>query len=168
MRILNNFLATANRAIAALGLTALIVVSTLTVIDALMRRFFAASIPGLSDWVEWCMIISVSACFPAMVWGRHAIAVRILGSILPWRIRETLELFGHLLLWGVIAVIAWQISLYCKDIYQFGDVSMLLQWRKWPVWAAASVLWWLTALIQSAIVFTQCKRVIARHDPQEG
>lgn len=38
--------------LAVVGLIALMAVSTLTVIDAVMRRYFAGSIDGLSDVLE--------------------------------------------------------------------------------------------------------------------
>lgn len=74
--------------LAVVGLLALMTVSTLTVIDAVLRRYFASSIDGLSDVLEWCIVVAVSACFPAMLWRKNAITVRVLGTILPWRARS--------------------------------------------------------------------------------
>lgn len=153
------------RQMAAIGLIALMMVSALTVIDAVMRRFFAGNIDGLSDVVEWCIIVAVSACFPAMLWGRHAITVRVLGALLPWRAREALELLGDTLLLAVVAVIAWQLSLYGHEVWEFGDVTQLKGWPKWPVWAAASVIWWFAVLVQCAIALRQVGRVFAKHAP---
>ena len=154
------------RQMAAVGLIALMAVSALTVVDALMRRFFAGSIDGLSDVVEWCIIVAVSACFPAMLWGRHAITVRVLGTLLPWRARETLEFFGDLLLLSVIAVIAWQLSLYTHEVWEFGDITQLKGWPKWPVWAAACVIWWFAVIVQAAITARQVGRMCATVEPK--
>ena len=96
--------------LAVVGLIALMTVSALTVIDAVLRRYFAGSIDGLSDVLEWCIVVAVSACFPAMLWRKNAITVRVLGTILPWRVREALDLLGDLLLLAVIATVAWQLT----------------------------------------------------------
>lgn len=165
MQPIQQTLAHISRGIAAIGLIALMIISSLTVIDALLRRFFSSNINGLSDWVEWCMIIAVSACIPAMVWGKHAITVRVLGSIVHWRIREALESFGHLLLLLTLAIIVWQLTLYTAELYEFGDVSMLLQWKKWPVWCVATGLWGVATLLQTAIFIRQLLRVFAKTQP---
>ena len=47
--------------LAVVGLIALMIVSALTVIDAVLRRYFAGSIDGLSDVLEWCIVVAVSA-----------------------------------------------------------------------------------------------------------
>ena len=112
--------------LAVVGLIALMIVSALTVIDAVLRRYFAGSIDGLSDVLEWCIVVAVSACFPAMLWRKNAITVRVLGTILPWRVREALDLLGDLLLLAVIATVAWQLTLYTRDVWRYGDVTMLM------------------------------------------
>lgn len=150
---------------AAVGLLSLMSVSALTVMDALLRRFFASNIDGLSDVVEWCMVVAVSACFPAMLWGRHAITVRVLGTLLPWRAREMLELVGDTLLFAVIVVIAWQLSVYANEMRVFGDVSPLKGWPQWPMWAAACLIWYFAVFVQSAITLRQLARVCARQEP---
>lgn len=154
------------RWLAALGLTALIAISALTVVDAVLRRYFGGNIHGLSDAVEWCMIVGISACFPAMIWGRHAITVRVVGKISHWRVHEGLELLGHLLLFATLVVISWQLSLYTYDIWLFGDVSMLLLWPKWPVWLVGSVIWCFTALTELVMLVEQVLRFTARTEPK--
>lgn len=151
-----------SRWLAVVGLIALIIISSLTVIDAIMRRFFASSIDGLSDWVEWSMIIAVSACIPAMIWGGHAIAVRILGRFLPKRGEAALESFGHLMLGAVLAVIAVELTWYTNELYIFGDTSMLLQWKKWPVWAVATAIWWFAVLLQLLVVASHVMKIFAK------
>lgn len=165
MNKLSGYLTITSRVLASIGLLALMLVSTLTVVDALMRRFFASNINGLSDWVEWCIVVAVSACIPAMVWGRHAITVRVLGSVLPWRLREMLESFGQFLLAITLFVIVWQLFIYTQELYEFGDVSMLLQWKKWPVWTLATGLWSIALILQLIIFMMQCARIFASSEP---
>ena len=151
--------------LAVVGLLALMTVSTLTVIDAVMRRYFASSIDGLSDVLEWCIVVAVSACFPAMLWRKNAITVRVLGTILPWRAREALDLLGDLLLLAVIATVAWQLTLYTRDVWRYGDVTMLMGWPKWPMWVMASVIWGFAVLVQAVMSARQAARLFAILEP---
>ena len=141
--------------LAVVGLIALMTVSALTVIDAVLRRYFAGSIDGLSDVLEWCIVVAVSACFPAMLWRKNAITVRVLGTILPWRVREALDLLGDLLLLAVIAAVAWQLTLYTRD------VTMLMGWPKWPMWVMASAIWNFAVLVQTVMTARQTTRLLA-------
>lgn len=154
------------RQMAAIGLLALMIISACTVVDAVLRRFFGSSIDGLSDVLEWCMVVAVSACFPAMLWGRHAITVRVLGTLLPWRAREALELIGDTLLAAVMIVIAWQLSIYAHEMWAFGDVTPLKGWPRWPMWAMACIIWYFAVLVQLSITFRQLQRTCARHEPK--
>ena len=151
--------------LAVVGLIALMTVSALTVIDAVLRRYFAGSIDGLSDVLEWCIVVAVSACFPAMLWRKNAITVRVLGTILPWRAREALDLLGDLLLLAVIATVAWPLALYTGDVWRYGDVTMLMGWPKWPMWLMASAIWGFTVLVQTVMTARQLARLTAAVEP---
>lgn len=153
------------RYIAAIGLIALMMVASLTVVDAVMRRFFASNINGLSDIVEWCIVVAVSACIPAMLFGKSAITVRVVGGFLPWRAREALELIGDVLLLGTIMIIAWQLSIYAYELYRYDEVSLLLLLPKWPVWATAVLLWYFAVFVQLMMCFQQLMRVFAQKEP---
>ena len=146
--------------LAVVGLIALMTVSALTVIDAVLRRYFAGSIDGLSD-----VLVAVSACFPAMLWRKNAITVRVLGTILPWRAREALDLLGDLLLLAVITTVAWQLALYTRDVWRYGDVTMLMGWPKWPMWLMASAIWGFAVLVQAVMSARQAARLFAILEP---
>ncbi len=146
-------------ALATIGLLALIVVSGLTVVEAVMRQFFASHINGLSDWLRFCLVLAVSCCFPATIWGKHSITVRVLGKLLPWRVREFFESIGQTMLLLCLLIIAWQLYTYTYELWDYGDVSDLLLLPKWPVWAVATAIWWLTAAIQAYLTVKQWRLV---------
>ncbi len=152
-------------ALATIGLFALIAISAMTVVDAALRKYFASSIDGLSDWLSFCVIIAVSCCFPATIWGKHSITVRILGNVLPWRFRELFESIGQTMLFACLVIIGWQLYIYTSELWEYGDVSDLLLLPKWPVWSIATVIWWLTALIQGYLTAKQWLIVFAPHAP---
>ncbi|PIE46124.1 MAG: hypothetical protein CSA45_00525 [Gammaproteobacteria bacterium] len=150
--------------LATFGLLALTIISALTVVDAALRQFFAAHIGGLSDWLRFCVVLAVSCCFPATIWGKHSITVRILGKIVPWRFRELFEAIGQSILFLCLIIIAWQLYTYTHELWEHGDVSDLLLLPKWPVWTMATAVWWLTALIQGYLTVTQWRFVFAKRE----
>jgi hypothetical protein len=96
-----------------------------------------------------------------MLWRKNAITVRVLGTILPWRVREALDLLGDLLLLAVIATVAWQLTLYTRDVWRYGDVTMLMGWPKWPMWVMASAIWNFAVLVQTVMTARQTTRLLA-------
>ncbi len=163
---LDNRLTLVCTALATLGLLALIIISALTVVDAVLRQFFATHINGLSDWLRFCVILAVSCCFPATIWGGHSITVRVFGRILPWRFRELFEAIGQMALFLCLLIIGWQLFKYTRDLWEYGDVSDLLLLPRWPVWTVATAIWWLTALIQGYLTVGQWQTVFAKNAPQ--
>ncbi|MDP8162505.1 TRAP transporter small permease subunit [Pasteurella skyensis] len=158
---LDNLLTLTCSALATVGLLALIIVSALTVVDAILRQFFATHIDGLSDWLRFCVILAVSCCFPATIWDKHSITVRILGKIVHWRLRELFESIGQTILFLCLVIIGWQLYTYTYELWDYGDVSDLLLLPKWPVWTVATGIWWLTALIQGYLTIRQWSFVFA-------
>lgn len=152
-------------ALAMIGLLALIAVSALTVVEAVLRQFFATHINGLSDWLSFCVVLAVSCCFPATIWGKHSITIRVLGQILPWRFRELFESIGQTMLLSCLIIIGWQLYIYTYELWDYGETSDLLLLPKWPVWTAATLIWWLTALIQLYITVRQWLIVFAKRAP---
>ncbi|PID63837.1 MAG: hypothetical protein CR974_00940 [Gammaproteobacteria bacterium] len=153
-------------ALATVGLFALIVISALTVAEAVTRKFFASGlIDGLSDWQSFCVILAVSCCFPATIWGKHSITIRVLGKILPWRFRELFESIGQTMLFLCLVIIGWQLYIYTYELWDYGETSDLLLMPKWPVWTASTAIWWLTALIQGYITAKQWAIVFGKREP---
>ncbi|MBS9780998.1 MAG: TRAP transporter small permease [Gammaproteobacteria bacterium] len=162
---LDNWLTFFCTALATIGLLALIVVSALTVVEAVMRQFFSTHINGLSDWLSFCVVLAVSCCFPATIWGKHSITIRVLGEILPWRFRELFESIGQTMLLLCLIIIGWQLYIYTYELWDYGETSDLLLLPKWPVWTAATAIWWLTALIQCYITIKQWLITSAKKAP---
>jgi len=72
-----------------------------------------------------------------------------------------LDLLGDLLLLAVIATVAWQLTLYTRDVWRYGDVTMLMGWPKWPMWVMASAIWNFAVLVQTVMTARQTARLLA-------
>ncbi|MCD1634343.1 TRAP transporter small permease subunit [Martelella mediterranea] len=167
--------------LAVVGLSALLAVTALTLFDIALRSDIVyglrdlspgfdnfvmnSGIDGLSDLYAPLGIVAIAFCFPAMAAGRSAITVRFLIDVLPWRLRETLDVCGHLCLLAMFALMAWWVSDYTLDIWRSGETTWLLNLPRWPAWALASLALWMSTLIQFVVLARQCGRAISASEP---
>ena len=168
-------------AIAVIGLTALLAVTGLVLIDIVLRSgpmlMLLDAAPGLeealrnmgadgmSDLYAPLGIVAVAACFPAMLATRSAIAVRFVAQGLPWRWREGLEAVGALSLLLMFALMSWWLSEYTIDLWETGETTWLLEIPRWPAWAVACLCLWVGVAIQTFVALRQCARALARTEP---
>lgn len=123
-------------AIAVIGLTALLAVTGLVLLEVLLRTGPVLALrdqfhhvdealrhwgmDGLSDLYAPLGIVAVAACLPAMLATRSAITVRFIAQALPWRLREGLEAAGALLLLTMFTLMSWWLTDYTADLWQSG------------------------------------------------
>jgi TRAP-type C4-dicarboxylate transport system permease small subunit len=150
----------ASRWLAILGLAALLVLSVLMIADISGRELFGRPISGFSDATDLIIIVAAAACFPASLANRQHIAVRFAG-MLHWRLREGLDLLGHLFMLLVFVVIAWQLGLYTLDVFSSGQTTWLLRVPVWPVWGTATVLLAVCVPVQLAQVVAILRRFLS-------
>ena len=164
-RRLENFSKRWTRVIALIGLLGLLAQALATILDIALRGLFSTPIHGLSDLYELVVIFMVVASFPASLAGNHHITVRIAGKVLPWRMRELLELLGHSLLLAVFLILGWQLILHTQQMFATGQTTWLLGIPMGPSWAIATLMILLCTPIQAGVVAIQLMRVIAAHEP---
>ncbi|GLQ53799.1 hypothetical protein GCM10010862_10580 [Devosia nitrariae] len=145
---------------AILGLAALLVLSILAIADIAGRELFGRPISGFSDATDLIIVVAAAACFPASLANRQHIAVRFAG-MLHWRLREGLDLLGHLLMLAVFTVIAWQLAVYTIDVANSGQTTWILRVPVWPVWAAATTLFTICVPVQLAQVIDYIARFVS-------
>ena len=156
------------RVLALVGLLGLLAQSIVTVVDILLRALFSAPLHGLSDIYELVVIFMVAASFPASLAGRHQITIRFLGKALPWRAREALELFGHVLALLVFAAMGWQLILHTISLFETGQTTWLLGIPMGPSWAVATALIVVCTPVQAVVVLIQLVRLVAPSEPVPG
>lgn len=169
-------------AIAVIGLTALLAVTGLVLFEVVLRAgpvlALRDALPRLDDTLRnWGMdglsdlyaplgIVAVAACLPAMLATRSAITVRFIAQALPWRLRETLEAFGAVLLLAMFSLMSWWLSLYTADLWQSGETTWLLEVPRWPAFAIACACLWIGVVIQLLVCLQQLARMLARVEPE--
>lgn len=155
-----------SRAFAILGLAVLVVLSVVMMADIAGRELFSAPIQGFSDVADLIVIIAAAACFPASLANNQHVAVRFAGMA-HWRVREGLDLLGHLIMLGVFVIIAWQLVVYTSDIYATGQTTWLLYIPVWPVWVLVSALFILCVPVQLSQVLYYLRRFFSRQPLEE-
>ena len=153
------------RAVAILGVAALVGLSLVMMADIVGREFFATPVPGFSDVTDLVIVIAATACFPASVANNQHIAVRFAG-MLHWRLRDVLDLLGHLLMLAVLVVVAFELGAYAADVYASRQTTWLLGIPVWPIWVTVTALFAICALAQVGQVTARLGRLPARSDPE--
>lgn len=157
---LNDRMARLGTLIAAAGLLALTVLAIVTILDIVGREMFRTPINGFSDIADLIVVFAAASCFPISLIEHHHVSVRFLGK-LNWRLREILDLLGHILTLGVFTLMAWQVSNYAIDVYQSGQTTWLIRLPVWPLWLAISAIITLCVPAQAIIAAEQALRAFS-------
>lgn len=148
------------RLIATLGLGTLVVLAVVMIADIAGRELFGKPIRGFSDVSDLMLVVAAAACFPAAIANRQHVAVRFLG-VLHWRLREGLDLLGHVVVFIVFCAIAWQLSRYAADVLETGETTWLLYLPVWPVWMTATVIFAICVPMQLLQVIATAARLFS-------
>ncbi|HWL30764.1 MAG TPA: TRAP transporter small permease subunit [Xanthobacteraceae bacterium] len=148
------------RLVATIGLAALVLLSIFMMIDIAGRELFKTPLPGFSDLSDLIIIIAAAACFPASLANKQHVAVRFVGMA-HWRLREVLDLLGHVIMLAVIVLICQQIWVYTADVWDKGQTTWLLYIPVWPVWVVTTALFVLCIPVQLSLVIKAARRVLS-------
>ncbi len=148
------------RIVAFVGLLALLALAAVILANALLAWLFNAPIDGVRDWVRLIVAVAVGACIPAVLATRQNITIRFVGKLLGKRGEVVLELFGALITWLVLAVLAWQLQIYVIELFRDGETTENLGMPVGPWWQAVTVLFYLSVVVQTLIVASLCQLLI--------
>lgn len=157
---LNDRMARLGAVIAATGLFCLTVLAIVTLLDIAGREMFSTPIDGFSDIADLIVVFAAASCLPISLIERNHVSVRFLGR-LNWRLREMLDLLGHVLTLGVFILMAWQVAVYAGEIYQSGQTTWLIRIPIWPLWFATSAIIGFCVPAQAMVVFAQSLRAFS-------
>ncbi len=142
----------ATRVIALIGLAALLVLAIITMADVAMRWMFNQPITGVEDLAKLIVAIAIAASIPAVLATRQNITIRFIGRALGRRAELVFEIFGAIIVFIVMAGMAWQIQIYTDELRATGETTWLLAMRVAPFWQVVSVLLFLCVPIQLVVL----------------
>ncbi|MGB3813654.1 MAG: TRAP transporter small permease subunit [Shinella sp.] len=146
--------------VATLGLAALVLLSIIMMVDIVGRELFHTPLTGFSDVSDLIIVIAAAACFPASLANKQHVAVRFAGMA-HWRLREGLDLLGHVTMLVVFVIIAQQLWIYTIDIHATGQTTWLLYIPVWPVWVLTTAIFVLCVPVQLSLVISAFGRFIS-------
>lgn len=147
--------------IAVLGACAILAISTLVLIDVLMRWLFNAPVLAIDDLTDLNVAVAVVCCLPAGMVGKHFVTIRFLGRALGRRAELWLEVFGDVLTIVFFAVLAWQFVVFSAEAQRSGLGSLVLQIPQGPWWWAVTAVLALCLPFQLVVVARSFRRARA-------
>jgi len=148
------------RMIAFLGLVALLALAAFILANAVMSWLFTAPLDGVRDWIKLIVAIAIAACLPSVLATRANITIRFLGRALGPRVDRALELFGSIVTWVALAVLAWQLQDYVFELRSTGETTENLGMPIGPWWQVVTVLFYLSVAVQSLVVVSGVRAVL--------
>lgn len=158
-------LARGSRAVALLGVVALLVVAVGTLLDVALRWGLNAPIKGLNDINGLAVPIVIAACFPLVIAMRHNISIRFLGDAMGPAASRWLDAFGSLVLLAFVALVGWQLALHTAEMARSGRTTWQLLVPVTPWWTIASAVVLLCVPIQAVATAIDLLRAATRVSP---
>ncbi len=140
------------RWLALVGFVGLLALAVMMTADAILRTFFSAPLHGVNDVSAVVMAVVIASCIPANLADRKNISVEVLGAILGGWANDLLRLFSSIVIFAVIALMAWQFIPFVEGMYSSGRRTWVLAWPLWPWWSVATAFLYYAALIQASNV----------------
>ena len=141
------------RACAVLGLGALLVFAATTILDAVLRFFFARPIDAVRDVGGLVAAFAVAACMPAVVWERGNIAIRFIEGLIGPRASRAADLFADALTLLVLGLMAWRFAVFAGQAARDSAATWMLRVPTAPAWWAVAGFLALAALLQARVAW---------------
>jgi len=106
-----------------IGLAGLLLMMLVTCIDVIGSKIFLRPVPGSIDIVMLSQSVAISfVAASALLLGRH-VYVEFFVTILPPRIRNTVDCIMHFFALVLFVLIAWRLSAYGYSLFTGNEVS---------------------------------------------
>ena len=155
------------RGTALVGFFGLLLMALLIFYDGLARYLAAPRISGFSDYGELVFPVVIASCFPAGLFRRTHITVRLLGHATGPRLSSWLEVFAAALTLVFFVLLAWQFVNMTAVFDAAGRSTPTIELPIAPWWWVATVIMGLCVPVQ-AYVLGVSALIAWRHDGSES
>lgn len=159
-RALHRFGSISTRALALVGLAALMFLALLTLADGLLRWTINAPIDGVRDLGGFAIAIAISCCIPIGLMEQSNISLRLLGPMLGQRVSVAFDAVASILVGVMMFVVAWRFWVYAGKLAAANETTWVLMVPVAPFWYAVSVILAFGALIQCIVIVFNVMRAI--------
>jgi TRAP-type C4-dicarboxylate transport system permease small subunit len=139
------------RALAVLGLGALLCFAVMTMADGLLRFFFAHPIDAVRDVGGLVAAFAVACCIPVAIVERSNITIRFVSGVIGPRAGQVADAAAAVLVEIVLILMTWQFVLFAKQAYATGTATWMLRVPAAPVWGAVAAILGVSALLQIVV-----------------
>lgn len=139
------------RALAIIGLGALLCFAAMTMVDGILRFFFAHPIDAVRDAGGLVAAFAVACCIPVAIIERSNITIRFLSSLIGPRAGQIADAAAALLVEIILILMTWQFVQFAREAYTTGAATWMLRIPTAPVWAAVALILGISALLQLVV-----------------
>jgi TRAP-type C4-dicarboxylate transport system permease small subunit len=139
------------RALAVIGLGVLLCFAAMTILDGLMRFFFASPIDVVRDGANLVAAFSVACCLPVAIVERSNITIRFMSHIAGRRVGQLVDVAAAILVEVVLISITWQFVVFANHARLDGSATWMLRIPTAPVWAAVALIFGISAILQIVV-----------------
>ncbi len=139
------------RALAVVGLGTLLCFAAMTIVDGLLRFFFASPIDAVRDAGALVAAFAVACCIPVTIVERSNITIRFLSSLAGPRAGRIADIAAAVLVEAVLILMTWQFLLFANQARLTGTATWMLRIPAAPVWAAVALILGISAALQVVV-----------------
>jgi len=139
------------RALAALGLGALLCFAVMTMADGLLRFFLARPIDAVRDVGGLVAAFAVACCIPVAIVERTNITIRFVSSVIGPRAGRIADLAAAVVVEVILILMTWQFVLFANQARLTGTATWMLRIPAAPVWGAVAAVLAISAVIQVVV-----------------
>jgi TRAP-type C4-dicarboxylate transport system permease small subunit len=139
------------RALAVLGLGALLCFAVMTMADGLLRFFAASPIDAVRDVGGLVAAFSVSCCIPVAIVERSNITIRLISSFISPRAGRVADLVAAMLVEIVLVLMAWQFVIFAMQAQATKSATWMLRIPAAPFWWAVAAMFCISVLLQAVV-----------------
>ncbi len=139
------------RALAVLGLGALLCFAVMTMADGLLRFFFARPIDAVRDVGGLVAAFAVACCIPVAIVERSNITIRFVSGVIGPRAGRVADVAAAILVEIILLLMTWQFVVFAAQAQATGSATWMLRIPSAPVWAAVAAILGISALLQIVV-----------------
>jgi TRAP-type C4-dicarboxylate transport system permease small subunit len=139
------------RALAVVGLGVLLCFAAMTILDGLLRFFFASPIDVVRDAGALVAAFAVACCIPVAIVERSNITIRFLSSVAGPRVGQIADIGAAILVEIVLILMTWQFVVFANQARASGSATWMLRIPTAPLWAAVALILGISAVLQIVV-----------------
>ena len=147
------------RALAVIGLGALLCFAVMTMADGLLRFFFASPIDAVRDAGSLVAAFAVACCVPVAIVERSNITIRFLPAVIGPRAGQIADFAAAILVEIILILMTWQFALFAEGARLTGTATWMLRIPTAPVWGTVALILAISAALQFVVAIKTLRGV---------